>query len=168
MGGEGERKEEGRGPKEVRRERKMEKREREERESLTCTQQRPSLILAGAVPKQTVDIGKPESPIWSGILSFPFRLLVVTLFICISRTWLKADTIILGDTSSRMLLERVALAFPGRERRFSHLCSNPAHSSHPPYSLFRLEAHFQSLQHLRLIQCPIWVAPLQSGTCRAS
>lgn len=60
MGGEGERKEEGRGPKEVRRERKMEKREREERESLTCTQQRPSLILAGAMPKQTVNIRKPE------------------------------------------------------------------------------------------------------------
>lgn len=59
-GGEGEREREGRGPKEVRREKKMEKREGEERESLTRTQQRPSLILAGAMPKQTVNSEKPE------------------------------------------------------------------------------------------------------------
>lgn len=48
----------------------MEKREGEERESLTRTQQRSSLILAGAFPKQTVNREKPEKPIWSGILSF--------------------------------------------------------------------------------------------------
>lgn len=58
--GRGGREEEERGPREVRREKKMEKSEGGERESLTCTQQRPSLILAGAMPKQTVNREKPE------------------------------------------------------------------------------------------------------------